>query len=62
VNHDVTLPGVARGDTVSSFADEERTMCFASLGYRVIRFWNSAIMKDINSVILAIIYTLENGK
>ena len=31
--------------------DDERTMYFQSLGYKVIRFWNSAVMNDINGVI-----------
>jgi very-short-patch-repair endonuclease len=31
--------------------DVERTRYFQSLGYKVIRFWNSAVMNDINGVI-----------
>jgi very-short-patch-repair endonuclease len=40
--------------------DDERTKYFESLGYRVIRFWNNQIMQDINSVIQAIQFALEN--
>jgi very-short-patch-repair endonuclease len=40
--------------------DQERTEYLKSQGYRVIRFWNNDVMKDIDSVILAIIYKLEN--
>lgn len=42
--------------------DEERTKYFESLGYRVIRFWNNQIMNDMDGVILAIIYALEENK
>ena len=41
--------------------DNNRTKYFESLGYRVIRFWNNAIMKDINGVILSILHALEDG-
>ena len=41
--------------------DNERTKYFESLGYRVIRFWNNQIMKDMNGVILAIMYALEKN-
>jgi very-short-patch-repair endonuclease len=40
--------------------DEERTKYFESLGYKVIRFWNNQVMKDIESVIKAIMYELES--
>jgi very-short-patch-repair endonuclease len=40
--------------------DEERTKYLKSLGYRVIRFWNNDVIKNIDSVILAIIHALEN--
>ena len=42
--------------------DEERTEYLESLGYKVIRFWNNDVLKDIDSVILAIIHALEDGK
>ena len=38
--------------------DEERTSYLESLGYKVIRFWNNEVMKDIDNVILAIIHAL----
>jgi len=40
--------------------DEERTKYLESEGYRVIRFWNNAIMKDIEGVILAIMQAMED--
>ena len=39
--------------------DEIRTEYLESLGYRVLRFWNNQVMKDINGVIVAIEYALE---
>jgi very-short-patch-repair endonuclease len=40
--------------------DQARTKYFESLGYKVIRFWNNDIMKDLESVILAIIPAMED--
>ncbi|RIK30432.1 MAG: hypothetical protein DCC56_08900 [Anaerolineae bacterium] len=40
--------------------DEERTKYFESLGYRVIRFWNNQIMKEMDGVILAIMEALKS--
>ena len=40
--------------------DEERTRYLESQGYKVIRFWNNDVIKDIDNVILAIIHALEN--
>ena len=39
--------------------DQDRTAYLESRGYRVIRFWNNDVMKDIEGVILAITYALE---
>ena len=39
--------------------DAERTKYFESLGYKVIRFWNNDVMKDINGVIRIIQFALE---
>jgi very-short-patch-repair endonuclease len=40
--------------------DEERTKYLESLGYKVIRFWNNDVMNNIEGVILAIIYAMED--
>jgi very-short-patch-repair endonuclease len=40
--------------------DDERTKYFESMGYKVIRFWNSAVIKDIESVIRAIMFAMES--
>ena len=42
--------------------DEELTQLLALEGYRVICFWSNAIMKDIDSVLLAILHALEDGR
>jgi very-short-patch-repair endonuclease len=39
--------------------DQERTTYLESLGYKVIRFWNNDVMKNIESVIRAIILAME---
>ncbi len=40
--------------------DVERTKYLESQGYKVIRFWNNDVMKDIESVIRAIILAIES--
>lgn len=42
--------------------DEERMKYFESLGYRVIRFWNNQVTKELENVILAIIHALEDSQ
>ena len=39
--------------------DEERTRYLEVQGYKVIRFWNSQVMNDIEGVINAIELTME---
>ena len=40
--------------------DKERTEYLESKGYTVLRFWNNDVMKDIDSVICAIIQAMES--
>ena len=40
--------------------DEERTKYLESQGYKVIRFWNHDVMKDVEGVILAILHAMED--
>ena len=42
--------------------DGERTKYLESQGYKVIRFWNNQIMNDMDGVILAITYALEENQ
>lgn len=42
--------------------DTERTKYLEAQGYKVIRFWNNQIMNDLNGVILAITFALEEIK
>lgn len=39
--------------------DAERTKYLESQGYKVIRFWNNQIMNDMNGVILALTFAIE---
>ncbi|HMR97871.1 MAG TPA: endonuclease domain-containing protein [Anaerolineales bacterium] len=41
--------------------DEERTKYFKSIGYKVIRFWNNDVMKNMDGVIRAIIFALDKA-
>jgi len=40
--------------------DAERTKFLESQGYKVIRFWNNAVMNDLNGVISNIQFALED--
>jgi very-short-patch-repair endonuclease len=40
--------------------DDERTKYFESIEYKVIRFWNNDVMKDIDGVIRAIMQSMES--
>ena len=40
--------------------DEERTKYLETLGYKVIRFWNNDVLNNIDGVIVAIMYVLED--
>ena len=39
--------------------DDERTKYLESQGYKVIRFWNNQVMKDIDDVMKEILFALE---
>ena len=41
--------------------DSERTAFFESKGYRVLRFWNDDVLKDVNGVMGAILEELEKS-
>ena len=41
-------------------ADEERTSYLRQHGFRVLRFWNDAVLQDIDAVMVAIIGALES--
>src|SRR5215210_3239681 len=42
--------------------DAERTRYLESKGYKVIRFWNKDVMKDMDSVIRAIMQAMESER
>ncbi|MBV6401323.1 MAG: hypothetical protein CNIPEHKO_01622 [Anaerolineales bacterium] len=41
--------------------DEERTKYFESLDYKVIRFWNNDVTKNMDGVIRSIIFALDKA-
>jgi very-short-patch-repair endonuclease len=41
--------------------DLERTAFLKSKGYRVLRFWNNDVMNDIDGVICAIVFAMEEN-
>ena len=41
--------------------DAQRTACLNAQGYRVLRFWNNQIMKEIEAVKAVIVQVLEAG-
>jgi very-short-patch-repair endonuclease len=41
--------------------DKERTDFLESKGYRVLRFWNNVVMKDIDSVLRVIFDALNEA-
>ena len=42
--------------------DSERTKYLEEHGYKVIRFWNNQVLNEIENVILAITYALEENQ
>ena len=42
--------------------DEERTKYFEARGYRVLRFWNNDVMKDMDHVLRVIWNALQDGE
>ena len=50
----IELDGSQHLEQERSAYDDERTRYFQSLGYKVVRFWNDAVMNDIDGVIRAI--------
>lgn len=46
---------------MSRDADEARSRCLASEGYRVIRFWNGQVMNELDDVLNEIIRVIEHS-
>jgi very-short-patch-repair endonuclease len=51
----IEIDGRVHQDTETRKNDRQRTVWFNSEGYKVIRFWNSTIINDLNSVVNKII-------
>ena len=49
------------GSQHGSASDAERTAFLERRGYRVLRFWNAQVLKDIEAVLIAIRQALEEG-
>jgi very-short-patch-repair endonuclease len=47
----IELDGSQHGEAAGIAADEERTSLISARGYRVIRFWNDDILKNLDSVL-----------
>lgn len=58
----VEVDGYQHSKSGNKQYDKSRTDFLESLGYKVIRFWNSAIDKDINAVLDRIIYYLHQPR
>ena len=56
----IEMDGSQHLEQDASRYDEERTKYLESQGYKVIRFWNKDVMKDIEGVIRAIIFAMES--
>ena len=50
----IEIDGIQHDDIDDRLYDEERTMYFESLGYKVVRFWNNEINTNIDGVLLKI--------
>ena len=53
----IELDGSQHAETTD--ADEQRTRALNAHGYRVIRFWNNAVLDNLDGVLLAITAELE---
>ena len=57
----IELDGGQHAEDEAVRYDNERTKYFETLGYKVIRFWNNQVTKELDNVILAIIHALEDN-
>src|SRR5829696_6371305 len=55
----IELDGSQHMEQEAAQYDKERTEYLESKGYNVLRFWNHDVLKDIESVIRAIIQAME---
>lgn len=50
----IEVDGGQHNEEGIKFNDEERTKFFEKQGYKVIRFWNNEVLKNLDSVIIVI--------
>jgi very-short-patch-repair endonuclease len=55
----VELDGGQHGDDQRRARDQERTLWLESRGFRVLRFWNSELLQNMEGVLTRILGTLE---
>ena len=55
----IELDGGHHAETVA--ADDRRTQALSDLGYRVIRFWNSDVLNNLEGVLLTIARELDKS-
>jgi very-short-patch-repair endonuclease len=58
----IEVDGSQHGLSVEASKDAERTRWLEREGYRVIRFWNNEVMKNISSVLEAIHVALDGSR
>ena len=54
----IEVDGGQHNELINIKSDEERTRYLENKGYRVIRFWNNDILRNIDGVVQRIVETL----
>jgi very-short-patch-repair endonuclease len=57
----VEVDGGQHNESVSIKDDQRRTRYLESRGYRVIRFWNTEVLQNIEGVVLKILESLKDA-
>jgi very-short-patch-repair endonuclease len=55
----IEVDGSQHGEAANVLSDERRSAFLAARGYRVLRFWNSDVLQDIEAVLGAIYLALH---
>jgi very-short-patch-repair endonuclease len=58
----IEVDGGQHGDALQRVCDEARTAFLKSQGYRVLRFWNNEVLKEIDGVMEVIYAALQDTK
>ena len=57
----IEIDGGQHNEEVNIQSDKNRTQYLENNGYKVLRFWNNEVMKDIDSVMEVIFREVEEG-